>query len=251
MSIDMMLLTALFFVAALIYSSVGFGGGSAYLALLTLFGLPLQEVAVLALVCNIVVVAGGSWHFAKAGHLRLDLALPFLLASLPAAFLGGRYFIDTEVLRIVMGWALVIASLALAFERRASIRDGAEIPRSRLWPGGILLGGSIGGLSGVVGIGGGVFLAPVLHLLYWGTAKQIAATASVFILLNSIAGLAGKLTWMTSATEISIYFALLLAVAVGGQIGSRAGAQYLLPVTVKRLTALVILVAAMNLLLSG
>jgi uncharacterized protein len=249
MPIELAGLAVLFFIAALIYASVGFGGGSAYLALLTLWGIPLQTVAVLALVCNVIVVAGGSWHFIRAGHFSAGLTVPFLVASLPAAYLGGRVRLDAEVLQLIMGAALMAAAVAMLVHRRRKVETVSTIPSTRLWGGGALLGGSIGGLSGLIGIGGGVFLAPVLHLLEWGTAKQIAATASLFILLNSLAGLAGKLTWLEEPSTLLPYAALLVAVLTGGQIGSRLGARSLSPIVVRRVTAGVVLVAAANLLL--
>ncbi len=247
----------LFFGAALLYASVGFGGGTAYLALLSLWGLPLHEVVVLALVCNVVVVAGGSWHFARAGHLELRLAVPILAASVPAAYLGGRIPVDDGPLATVMGGALLLAAVAMALETSrygdAEVSPGAAAPgagrRSRAGSG--ILGGVIGGVSGMVGIGGGVFLAPVLHLLRWATPKRIAATASVFILLNSLAGLAGKLGWMEHPGSLLPYAPLVVAVFLGGQIGSRLGARRLSPRLVRRVTAGVVAVAAVNLLVGG
>jgi uncharacterized protein len=251
MPIELAGLAALFFVAALIYSSVGFGGGSAYLALLSLSGIPLHTVAVLALVCNVIVVAGGSWHFVRAGHFSTGLTVPFLVASLPMAYLGGRYQLDADSLRIVMGLALMAAALALLQHRGREAEIARKIPGGSLWAAGALMGASIGGLSGLIGIGGGIFLAPVLHLLDWGTAKQIAATASIFILLNSLAGLAGKVTWIAEPAILTQYAILFVTVLAGGQMGSRLGAQRFPAVLVRRITAGVVFVAAVSLLIAG
>jgi uncharacterized protein len=244
-------LSLLFLAAATLYASVGFGGGSAYLALLALAGFPLPLVAVLALVCNVIVVAGGSWHFARAGHLEPRLVIPLLVTSVPAAYLGGRAQLDDGVLRLVMGGALLLAALAMAggLVRRPAGEGREEVRRPGVRGG--LLGGAIGGVSGMVGIGGGVFLAPALHFLRWGGAKQIAATASLFILLNSLAGLAGKLAWLDSPGSLLPYAPLLVAVFVGGQIGSRLGAWRLEARVVRQVTAGVVGIAALQLLLGG
>ena len=242
------LLAALFFAAALVYASVGFGGGSAYLALLTLWGLPPADVSVVALVCNVVVVTGGSWHFVRAGHARARLLVPFLLTSVPAAALGGTLVVPTDALRLATGLALAAAAVALAVEvRRRAVVPVEAIPARRLWAGGAALGAGLGGLAGVIGIGGGIFLAPALYALGWGTPKQIAATASLFILVNSLAGLAGKAVAL-GGLDVWAHVPLFVAVLAGGQIGSRLGARRWPPVAVKRVTAAVVLVAAVNLL---
>ncbi|HEX8298965.1 MAG TPA: sulfite exporter TauE/SafE family protein [Rubricoccaceae bacterium] len=244
-----LVLAALFFGAALVYASVGFGGGSAYLALLTLWGWPAADVPTVALVCNLVVVTGGSWHFARAGHVRLRLLAPFLLTSVPAAALGGAAHVPAEALRVVTGVSLALAALALAVRVRQRETVPVEaIPAGRLWGGGAAAGALLGGLAGVVGIGGGIFLAPVLYALGWGTPKQIAATASGFILVNSAAGLAGKAAAL-GGLDVARFWPLALAVIAGGQIGSRLGARRWSPGVVRRVTAAVVFVAAVNLLL--
>ena len=243
------LLAALFFAAALVYASVGFGGGSAYLALLTLWGLPVADVAALALVCNVVVVSGGSWQFVRAGHARARLLVPFLVTSVPAAAIGGSLSVPTDALRLVTGLALAAAAVALAVEvrRRAPVAV-EQISTRRLWAAGLGLGAGLGGLAGVVGIGGGIFLAPVLYALGWGAPKQIAAAASLFILVNSLAGLAGKAA-AVGGLDLWTALPLVAAVLVGGQIGSRLGARRLPPAVVRRVTAAVVMVAAINLLM--
>ena len=251
-------LALVFFAASLAYASVGFGGGSAYLALLTLWGVPIPEVTVVALVCNVIVVAGGSWHFARAGQVRPARALPLLLASVPAAYLGGGLRVGAEPLAWMTGLGLAAAAVAMLLgERRRPGGGPAEAAEARgriapLRPSGeALVGGVIGGFSGVIGIGGGVFLAPTLYLTRWGPSKDIAAMASLFILLNSLAGLAGKAAWIEDPRALGAYVPLFVAVLVGGQIGSRLGARRLSPRWVRRGTAIVVLLAAANLLLRG
>lgn len=247
----MVVLCAVFFCAALVYASVGFGGGSAYIAILTLAGWPVADVSVVALACNLAVVTGGTWQFARAGHVRLRLLAPFLLTSVPAAALGGAAQVPAGVLRLVTGATLVAASAALAVRgpRRAA-SDAEAVPARQLWAGGALAGAVLGGLAGVVGIGGGIFLAPALYALGWGTPKQIAAAASGFILVNSLAGLAGKAA-VLGGLDLAHAWPLGLAVVAGGQVGSRLGARRWSPLAVRRVTAAVVLVAALNLLRTG
>jgi uncharacterized protein len=249
MHVELAVLAGLFLIAALVYSSVGFGGGSAYLAMLSLSGVPLQDVAIIALVCNIIVVSGGTWHFIRAGHFSARLAAPFLVFSLPAAFVGGSYRFEADLLGLLMGIALLIAAGALTLSGVGRMHDSGSVAKRSLWIGGATGGTAIGALSGVIGIGGGVFLSPLLHLAGWGTARQIAATASLFILLNSAAGIAGKLSWIANPDRL-LYFAILpLAVLIGGQIGSRLGASFWSALIVRRITAFVVAIAAISLML--
>lgn len=244
-------LALLFAGTALVYASAGFGGGSAYLALLTLAGVPLADVAPVALVCNIIVVAGGSWQFVRAGHLRLRLFIPFVLTSLPAAYLGGYFRLEMEALGVLTGLALGGAAALLVLRDAHGRVAPVALPRaSLLWPVGIGVGALLGGLSGMIGIGGGIFLAPVLHLLRWGTAQEVAAVASVFILANSVAGLLGQASASMEAVSVWAYSPLFVAVLAGGQVGSRIGAWRLPARTVRRVTATIVLIAALNLLWS-
>jgi uncharacterized protein len=238
------LLVVGFFVIALIYSTVGFGGGSSYLALLAqpFFFLSPSEIRPAALLCNIVVVIGGTYIFYKEGKVDLKKNWLFLVASVPMAFLGAYWKISDTTFFLLLGFSLLIASALLWLQpsRGTNYRSG-NIGLN------FGLGGGVGFLSGMVGIGGGIFLAPILHLMNWDEAKKIAALASVFILANSISGLLGIV-----ATDLSINWPfvipLLLAVLVGGQIGSRLGARKFNPVVIKRITAVLIFLAAINIL---
>lgn len=240
---DLYLLIAGFFVIAVIYSSVGFGGGSSYLAILaTLTALAQDEIRSIALLCNVVVVTGGAVIFYREGHINLRKCLPFLLASIPAAFVGGFWRISDRTFFILLGAALVVAALFLWIQPQRSSPG-----KSNNFVVNVALGGGIGLLSGLVGIGGGIFLSPILHILKWDDARRISALASVFILVNSISGLAGQ---FTRSVDISYGYLLPLALAVlaGGQIGSRLGAKRFNPVYIKRITAILILVAGANIL---
>jgi len=245
-----MIYTGLAFLAvAFLYASVGFGGGSTYTAILIETGMAYQFVPPVSLLCNIVVVTGGVFHFAKAGHLDLRFALPLVATSVPAAFFGGYIRIDEAVFVTTLGLALFVAGILMILDRRWGSETGAGNSlglSSRLG-----LGISLGALAGITGIGGGIYLAPVLHLLRLAEARVIAATCSLFILVNSIAGLGGQLLKLGSQAEVLLNTSLVvlpLAVLVGGQLGSRLGATWLPAVPIRRLTGVVILIVAVRLL---
>ena len=234
-----------FFIIALIYSSVGFGGGSSYLALLAVAGVQFEIIRPVALLCNIVVVTGGTIIFYKEKLLDIKKSWPFLVASVPMAFLGGYWPIKEDTFFLILGITLVVASLILWFQENIPARS--EKKASDHLPLNLGLGGSIGFLSGLVSIGGGIFLSPILHFIHWDDVKKISALASVFILVNSISGLAGQLT-RSSNLDWPFIFPLLIAVLIGGQIGSRLGAKKFNSLHVKRITAVLILVAGINIL---
>jgi uncharacterized protein len=242
MDSTLVILLICFFVIALIYSSVGFGGGSSYLALLAIMNLPMETIRPVALLCNIIVVTGGTYIFWKEGHLEMRKCWPFILASVPLAFFGAYFRVDESTFLIVLGFSLVVAAILLWIkaEKLRTIHSESTVLN-------LGIGGSIGFLSGLVGIGGGIFLSPLLHLLNWDNAKKISALASLFILANSISGLAGQLTRSTDL-HWNFILPLLLAVLAGGQIGSRLGAKKFNPLYIKRITAVLILAAGVNIL---
>jgi hypothetical protein len=243
MNTELLILVVCFFFIALIYSSVGFGGGSSYLALLAVVGVNLEIIRPCALLCNIIVVTGGTYVFWRSGALDLRKGWPFLSTSIPLAFIGGYWQIeDARFFFLLLGTCLILASVLLWIQPVSTHQDRYN---NRLFNAG--LGGSIGFLSGFVGIGGGIFLSPVLHLLNWAEPRKISALASVFILANSVSGLAGVLT-RSAAIQWSFIAPLLFAVFLGGQIGSRLGAQKFNPMYIKRITAVVIFAAAVKIL---
>lgn len=242
---DFYLLLLSFFLVALIYSSVGFGGGSSYLALLAIAGVSFELIRPTALLCNIVVVSGGTFIFYKEGLLDFKKSWPFLAASVPLAFLGGYWPIREHTFFFILGITLIMAATILWFQDAIQSDEREYKSNNRLLN--IGLGGSIGFLSGIVSIGGGIFLSPVLHFIRWDEVKKISALASVFILVNSISGLVGQLS-RSASFDWKFILPLLAAVLIGGQIGSRLGAKRFNPVYIKRITALVILVAGLNIL---
>lgn len=246
----MAFLAFLFFVTALLYASVGFGGGSTYNALLVLHGTDYRVLPAIALVCNIIVVAGGVWRFGRAGHIDIKRILPFIISSIPLAWLGGRLPVSEMVFVGLLGAALLIAGIQLLFTPQTQPALKQSLPSAPA--AGLFFGGALGFLAGVVGIGGGIFLAPVLYLMRWGTPRQIAGTCSFFILVNSASGLAGQLSKLSDAQMIGdafAYWLVLPAVFLGGQIGSRLGAMQIPEIFIKRLTAVLMVYVSIRLLL--
>ena len=215
----MIILSILFFVTAILYASVGFGGGSTYLALLLLWGVPYFIFPVVALTCNIIVVSGNCFNYIRAGNLNLKLLIPYLIGSIPLAFIGGSLPIEKEFFEILLFVVLTIAGVLLLFKFN-SYDDKIEIFRKIPILVSILIGGILGFVSGVAGVGGGIFLSPILFLLKAGKPKHIVTTASLFILINSLSGIFGQLTKSTILNEIQNYWFLFLAVLIGGQIGN-------------------------------
>ena len=241
------LLLISFFIIALVYSSVGFGGGSSYLALMAqpFFALLPEVIRPTALLCNIVVVTGGTIIFYKQGKLSWKETWPFLIASVPMAFIGGFWKLQDSVFFILLGITLLIASAFLWIQHDTTSDSSSKIESTISKT---AIGGFIGFLSGLVSIGGGIFLSPILHFLNWAEAKKISALASVFILVNSVSGLIGQFSRGFPSLDWQLMISLLLAVFIGGQIGSRLGSRKFEPIYVRRITALLIFIASLNIL---
>ena len=215
----MIILSILFFVTAILYSSVGFGGGSTYLALLLIWNIPYHIFPVIALICNIFVVSGNSFNYIKAGNLNLKLLMPYLIGSIPLAFIGGSLPIEKNVFEIFLFIVLTIAGSLLLINFK-SYDDNESTYRNIPIFISILIGGLLGFVSGVVGIGGGIFLSPILFLIKAAKPKHIVTAASLFILINSISGVIGQLTKNIVLSDISSYWYLFLVVIIGGHIGN-------------------------------
>ena len=215
----MPLLAILFLVTAILYSSVGFGGGSTYLALLLIWGVPYFIFPVIALSCNIIVVSGNCFNYIRTGNLNLRLLIPYLIGSIPLAYIGGSLPIEKRLFEILLFLVLSIAG-ALLLSNFKSYNDKEESYQKIPIYVSILIGGGLGFISGVVGIGGGIFLSPILFLIKAGRPKHIITTASLFILINSISGVIGQLTKNAVLTEVTNYWYLLVAVLIGGQAGN-------------------------------
>ncbi|MBX7540284.1 sulfite exporter TauE/SafE family protein [Qipengyuania sphaerica] len=221
----MLWLIAAFFVTALLYASVGFGGGSTYNALLALAGVDYRVLPLIALSCNIVVVAGSTIRFARAGVTPWRAAFSLTAIAAPAAFVGGLTPIGEGAFLTILGASLVLTAITMFLP--VAKDDGGPAGSSRMI---VLAAAPLGYLAGLVGIGGGIFLAPLLHLSRWNEARAIAATASLFILVNSLFGLAGQLLKGGEGrflAAVDFGLPLILAVAVGGQIGSLLALKFL------------------------
>ena len=236
----MFILSILFFVTAILYSSVGFGGGSTYLALLLIWDIPYYIFPVLALVCNVIVVSGNSINYIRTGNLNSKLLLTYLIGSIPFAFIGGSIVIEKNFFEIVLFIVLSLAGIFLLISNRnysekiIKINDINPIFS-------IMIGSVIGFTSGIVGIGGGIFLSPILFLLKAAYPKQIVTTASLFILLNSISGIFGQLTKDNILNELFNYYPLFLAVLIGGQIGNFLNLKFLSNRLLAILTSLLVI----------
>lgn len=235
------LLIIAFFIIALVYSSVGFGGGSSYLALLAMpiFGLSQTQIRPTALLCNLIVVTGGCIIFYKSGKLKWKDVWPYIVASVPLAYWGGRMKLSDRDFFLVLGITLVIASFFLWFQPK----EKSEQPKPANLSTKLMVSGGVGFLSGLVSIGGGIFLSPILHFFRWNEARVISGIASVYILVNSISGLWGQFSNGVPNLDWKFLLPLLGAVLAGGQIGSRLGARVFNVLYIKRITALLILVA--------
>ena len=236
----MFILSILFFVTAILYSSVGFGGGSTYLALLLIWDIPYYIFPILALVCNVIVVSGNSINYIRTGNLNSKLLLNYLIGSIPFAFIGGSIVIEKNFFEIVLFIVLSLAGIFLLISNRnysekiIKINDINPIFS-------IMIGSVIGFTSGIVGIGGGIFLSPILFLLKAAYPKQIVTTASLFILLNSISGIFGQLTKDNILNELFNYYPLFLAVLIGGQIGNFLNLKFLSNRLLAILTSLLVI----------
>ena len=241
----MIILSILFFVTALIYSSVGFGGGSTYLAILLIWGVPYTIFPVIALVCNIIVVSGNSINFIRSKNININLLFPYLIGSIPFAFIGGSITIEKTLFEILLFCVLLVAGIFLLIESKSFNKEKIKINQiPRLIS--ISIGSLIGFLSGLVGIGGGIFLSPLLFLMKAGYPRHITSSASLFILINSIFGIAGQLTKDQILDQVIIYWPLFLSVLVGGQIGSVLNIKFLPNKILALLTSFLVIFVAIR-----
>jgi len=242
----MSILSILFFVTATLYSSVGLGGGSTYLALLLIWGLPYTIFPIVALSCNIIVVSGNCFNYIRAGNLNFKLLVPYLIGSIPLAFIGGSLPVEKNIFEILLFIVLIIAGCFLLLNFK-SYDDKEKSYKNIPYLISIIIGGILGFISGVVGIGGGIFLSPILFLLKVARPKHIVTAASLFILINSIFGIMGQLTKNSVLNEVQDYFYLLLAVLIGGQLGNYLNLKIFTNRLLALITAALVLFVALRL----
>ena len=222
----MIILTIFFFITAILYSSIGFGGGSTYLALMLIWDIPFYIFPIIALICNIIVVTGNSINFIRTRNINLNLLTPYLVGSVPFTFFGASISINKDLFEILLFFILLIAGIFLLLKSKSFNKDQIVIRQiSKVIS--IFIGSIIGFISGLVGIGGGIFLSPILFLLKAGYPKHITSTASLFILINSLFGVAGQLTKDIVFNEFLNYWPLFIVVLIGGQIGSFLNIKFL------------------------
>ncbi|RLA65601.1 MAG: sulfite exporter TauE/SafE family protein [Epsilonproteobacteria bacterium] len=246
---DLVFLTILFFIVAFFYSMVGFGGGSSYIALLILFSTPYLALPKIALTCNLIVVSGGLIHSLKSKNFSFRFLLPFILTSVPLAYVGGKIPIDENTFRLILGVCLLIAGLKMLFFKKSNqgYKDHLEIPPTIP---SLILGSGLGLISGIVGVGGGIFLSPLLFLFKWGNPNKIAATASGFIFFNSISGLIGQFQKNGNIPDFVSYWPLFIAVLIGGQMGSYLSNKKLPQRRIEVFTSFLVILVSSRLLMS-
>ena len=236
----MFILSIFFFITAILYSSVGFGGGSTYLALLLIWDIPYYIFPIIALLCNIIVVSGNSFNYIRAGNHNFKLLIPFLIGSVPLAFFGGTLKIEKDIFEILLFFVLSIAGLMLLIYNKSYENDNFIIKKLNFIIS-LFIGSILGLISGIVGIGGGIFLSPILFLLKAERPKIIVTTASLFILINSISGILGQLTKENILIEIPNYIPLFLGVFVGGLFGNYLNLKILTSRVLAIITSLLVL----------
>lgn len=229
-------------VVAFLYSSVGHAGASGYIAVMTLSGLAVAEIKPMALMLNILVASITAWQFWRAGYFSLKLFLSFAMLAVPLAFLGGFLNLPLALLKPIIGIVLLLSAARFVYDPRESETISAPGKLTAL-----LSGGAIGLLSGFTGTGGGIFLSPLMLLARWARTKTVAAVSAMFILVNSVAGLAGNITATGKLpADTWIYLGCVL---IGGSAGSYVGSQRFSVIWVKRLLALVLTIAGFKLIL--
>ena len=241
----MIILSIFFFITAILYSSVGFGGGSTYLALLLIWDIPYYILPIIALLCNIIVVSGNSFNYIRAGNHNIRLLMPFLIGSIPLAFIGGTLLINKEIFEILLFIVLSVSGFLLLMNNK-SYEDKNIIIKKLHFLISCFIGSILGLVSGIVGIGGGIFLSPVLFLLKADKPRVIATTASLFILINSISGILGQLTKETVLNEIINYWLLFTVVLIGGFVGNYINLKILSNRILAIITSLLVIFVAIR-----
>ena len=239
------MLPLIFGVIAFVYSMGGFAGGSFYLLALTMAGTPHPQVQATALFCNLAVSAVTFLHFRAAGYFRPRIALPFVLASVPMAYWGALTHLPKPIFVALLGFSLLMASLRILFSK-CDVQVRERMTSAEIYRWALPLGGMIGFLSGVIGVGGGIFLCPVLVLLRWANVKEASAAASFFIFVNSLSGFAGQI--QKGFTVHPELLSLAAVAAAGGFLGSRIGSKKISPLFSQRLLASILGVVSVQLL---
>lgn len=241
-----LLLSGLIFIAAVLYSTVGHGGASGYLAAMALFNVAPEQMKPTALVLNLFVAGLGMVRYARAGCFSWSIFWPFAALSIPFAYLGGMWRLPGAAYKIILGVVLLFAAWRLGIKQSAHAPDRLK---PVFLPGALALGAAIGLLSGLTGVGGGIFLSPILLLLGWADVRKAAGVSSAFIWVNSISGLLGHWQSVHSLPHEILWWAP--AAVLGGLLGSELGTRRLSPMNMRRLLAAVLVVAGAKMLIGG
>jgi uncharacterized membrane protein YfcA len=230
------------FAAAVLYSSVGHGGASAYLAAMALFNVAPETMRPASLTLNIFVATIGAVRFYRAGCFSWSILLPFAVASVPAAFIGGWLTLPGKAYKVVVGIVLLMAAVRFVWKPVADTSNPIPLPVA------LFCGAAIGLLSGLTGTGGGIFLSPILLVMGWAETKQTSGVCAAFILVNSIAGIIGLFTKPVIFPPTLPYW--VVAAVAGGLIGSGLGSTRLANPTLRRILAVVLVIAGLKLILA-
>lgn len=242
MQIDLLLFFGLLFIVAFLYSSVGHGGASGYLALMAIFAISPLVMKPTALLLNLFVSSVSFIQFYRGGHFKWKIFYPFALASIPLSFVGGLMAIESSIYKKILGLLLLIPVIRFLFFKNTDPKDFKQANFALS----LLVGGVIGLLSGMIGIGGGIILSPILLLLKWTDQKQTAAISAAFIFVNSVAGLAGQL--IKGFTFNADMIGYVIVAFLGGLAGAYLGALKFPQTILKNVLACVLALAAYKLL---
>lgn len=229
----------LFFIIAFAYSSVGLGGGSSYTALMAILGFNTLAIPMISLSLNLVVTTIGSFNYIRKGHARLHLILPFILSSMPMAYLGGSLRLPKEIFLWVLLISLVFVALRIYGWKSTTIK--LDLTRNEKILVSILVGSILGLVAGIVGIGGGIYLVPLIIILGLGSGKEAAACGIIFVWLNSFSGLASRIQY--NPIDLTQYVPIIIAVLIGGTLGSYMGSSRFSPATMERVLGIIAIVA--------
>jgi uncharacterized membrane protein YfcA len=242
------LICSLFFLVAFLYSTVGHGGASGYLAVLSLFAFPTDEMASTALLLNIIVAGVAFYYYYRCGFFSTKLTIPFLITSIPLALIGGMIHIPKQIYGLLLTIALIAAAFRLILKFESDVDEKLKyiLPSMRI---ALPIGGVVGFISGVVGVGGGIFLSPIILLLKWANPKYTATASALFIVVNSVAGITGRIIDGRFSTATLLPF--LVAAILGGFVGSMWGSRKFSNITLRRLLGIVLIIAAVKLLITS
>lgn len=232
-------MAGLFFIVAFIYSSVGLGGGSSYTALMAIFGMNTMEIPLISLSLNLFVTSVGSYNFIRNKHARIKLIFPFLISSIPMAYLGGALKLPKDMFYWILLISLVLVALRIYVWQNTAIK--LKIDQKKRIIISLIIGSVLGLVAGIVGIGGGIYLVPLIIILGLGSEKEAAACGAVFIWLNSLSGLLSRLQF--NSIDLTSHIPLIAAVMVGGTVGSFMGSFKFSPKVMEKTLGAIILVA--------